>query len=354
MNRLILLFLLLSLKAFAQKPYSEVYYPFIDKAEAAIVDGNYKEASNYYQSAFSGVRYALARDVFNAAACKIVLNDFDSAKPYLLKLAAKGIPPELLQNEEAILRVSDKWEVFKPIYLQIYDNFTPTVSDEVSEALNKLKSASPTVIRSGSIIEIKADNPVYISGNTASLKSSSQYQIELEKVLDSTGGFYEHQSGMTDQDLLLDNLNTEVFNNPPQTIYFTSSGNAELKREKSQHLSTDKYIRQGIESGKWHRDIISQTLNIKLEDLGVYVTQISIEETCTNVKPGMYYKLNKKTFRENKRSDTEENIDLILKKAIFKHTDNIFKLSFSDRLLHQVLPSCQSAEKVLKEWTLFR
>jgi hypothetical protein len=354
LNRFIILFLLLTSEAFAQKPYSEVYYPFIDKAEAAIVNGDYKEAGTFYQSAFSGVKHALARDVFNAAACRIVLNDFDSAKPYLLKLAAKGIPPELLQNEEIILRVFDKWEVFKPIYLQIYDNYLPSLSNEVSEALNELKSASPKIIRSGSLIEIKADNPVYISENSGSVKSSSHYQVALEKLLDSTGGFYEHQSGITDQDLLLDNLNSEVFNNPAQTIYFSPSGNAELKSKESQHLDMDNYILQGIENGKWHRDIISQALNTNLEDLGVYVTQISIEETCTNLKSGMYYKLNKKTFRENKYSFTEESLDLILKKATFKHTDNIFKLSLTDRLLHQVLPSCETAEKVLKDWTLVK
>ena len=352
MNRYIIVFLLIFTNGFAQKPYSETYYPFINKAEVAIVQGEFREAHKHYHSAFVNVRYALARDLFNAAACKILLGDFDGAKPYFLKLAAKGIPPELLQNEEIILRISDKWDTFKPIYLQIYDNFTPTISEEVSEVLHKIKSASPTIIQSGSVIEIKADNPVYITRKGISLTSRSENQIQLEKLLDSTGGFHEHQSGMADPNLLLDNLNTKAFSNLAQTVHFISHGNAEIKPELVKHLNTTNYTHEGIEAGKWHRDIISQTLNMKPEDFGICITQISIEESCMDIKSGMYYKHNKKTFKENRQNYTEGEIDLILKKAIFKHTDNIFKLSPSTRFLHQVLPSCETAKKILSEWTL--
>ena len=69
----------------------------------AITKDDYQAAFSEYQSAFSAVKTPLARDIFNAVAYKFLLNDFEGAKPFLLKLAKKGIKAEDLEKQEIFM-----------------------------------------------------------------------------------------------------------------------------------------------------------------------------------------------------------------------------------------------------------
>jgi hypothetical protein len=346
------LFLFLLSSAIAQKPYSEVYYPSINLAEEAIIKSDYSLAHKHYSSAFSNVKNALARDLFNAAACKILLNDFDGAKPYLLKLAARGVPTRLLENEEVLLLAYEKWESFKPTYLQIYTLFTPTVNENIEEKVEKLKSLSPRTIRIGSLIEIKAsDAPIYISSDTSTLNYRLQLKHNLIQLLEQEGGYFENQSGISDQELILDNIHTEAFKFTPRLTNFKAFSNNHFSPILADE--TKKYLIDGIEKGKWHRDIISKTIHLQLEDTGVKVAKYSIEEKCHDVKSGIYFKTNPSVYNASRFSFTEKKIELPLQKAIFKHSDTYFKLS-NYPIIHQVLSTCSIAKNTLAEWTLVK
>ncbi|MCP9754835.1 hypothetical protein EGI26_06625, partial [Lacihabitans sp. CCS-44] len=90
-NLIIVCTLFITNQVFAQLDFRKEYYPVINRAEMAITKDDYQTAFTEYQTAFSAVKTPLARDIFNAVACKFLLNDFEGAKPLLLKLARKGI-----------------------------------------------------------------------------------------------------------------------------------------------------------------------------------------------------------------------------------------------------------------------
>lgn len=98
-KKLFSIFLLLLPGGHVTAQFSKIYYPHINRAELAITKERYTEASAAYREAFSNVKYPLAVDLYNATVCKILSDDFEGGKPFLLKLAAKGIPAEALDKE---------------------------------------------------------------------------------------------------------------------------------------------------------------------------------------------------------------------------------------------------------------
>ncbi len=123
MKKSLLLFFLVNFSLFAQENFLETYHPYRNKAEMAIVVGNYVEASAAYKTAFESVKNPLAKDIFNATVCKFLQNDFEGAKLYLLKLAKKGISVERLEAKDAfgMVNVKNEWQKFKNTYNQIHD-----------------------------------------------------------------------------------------------------------------------------------------------------------------------------------------------------------------------------------------
>ena len=123
MKKSLLLFFLVNFSLFAQENFLETYHPYRNKAEMAIVEGNYAKASAAYKTAFESVKNPLAKDIFNATVCKFLQNDFEGAKLYLLKLAKKGISAERLEAKDAfgMVNVKNEWQKFKNTYNQIHD-----------------------------------------------------------------------------------------------------------------------------------------------------------------------------------------------------------------------------------------
>lgn len=135
----IFLTLLFSTTLFAQIDFRKEYYPAINRAEMAITKDDYQTAFSEYQTAFSAVKTPLARDIFNAVACKFLLNDFEGAKPLLLKLAEKGVAVKVLEKKEVFgsLNIKEKWKTFEPIYDDVLKG---VLSEELSSIGQRIKA----------------------------------------------------------------------------------------------------------------------------------------------------------------------------------------------------------------------
>ena len=120
----ILLFFLLScfFSTNAQQDLRKSYYPLINKAELAISVGEYGAALTLYDEAFRNLSKPFPRDIYNAFACKLFLNDFDGGKIYLYKLAQNGIKSSSLESKEVfeIMGNQEKWFQFKPTYEEFF------------------------------------------------------------------------------------------------------------------------------------------------------------------------------------------------------------------------------------------
>jgi len=77
MKKSLLLFFFVNFSLFAQENFLETYHPYRNKAEMAIVEGNYAVATAAYKTAFESVKNPLAKDIFNATVCKFLQNDFE-------------------------------------------------------------------------------------------------------------------------------------------------------------------------------------------------------------------------------------------------------------------------------------
>jgi hypothetical protein len=76
------------------------YYQLTNKVELAICDGNLETALQHYKNAFN-LDCALANkiDLNNALVLNEKLNQWNSAKSYLIKLREKGVKYEFLENQ---------------------------------------------------------------------------------------------------------------------------------------------------------------------------------------------------------------------------------------------------------------
>ncbi len=131
--------LFLTTQVFAQVDFRTEYYPAVNRAEMAITKDDYQTAFTEYQTAFSAVKTPLARDIFNALACKFLLNDFEGAKPLLLKLAKKGIAVEVLDRKEVFssLNIKEKWILFKSVYNDVLKG---VLGEELSSIDQRIKA----------------------------------------------------------------------------------------------------------------------------------------------------------------------------------------------------------------------
>ncbi len=125
-----------SISLYAQENFLETYHPYRNKAEMAIVNSDYKTAAKYYTVAFTSVKNPLAKDVFNAMVCHLLLDDFVTAKKYLIKLAGKGILDELLFEMKIfdIYKYKSFFEKNRIIYKSIQEL---TLKDELASINEK-------------------------------------------------------------------------------------------------------------------------------------------------------------------------------------------------------------------------
>ncbi|QHT71140.1 hypothetical protein GXP67_33055 [Rhodocytophaga rosea] len=120
MRKAILLFILLFQVAILQAQevnFVEDYYPFIRKAEIAITQLSFGEASNYYKQAFKAVEQPFAIDYYNAALCAIQNKNYREATRYSGLLIDKGMDSRFF-NRQAFSSIK-KEKVWKKL-MQTY------------------------------------------------------------------------------------------------------------------------------------------------------------------------------------------------------------------------------------------
>lgn len=140
--RLFLVFLLLSFKIYSQSGLIKTYHPLINKAELAVCNNDLKLTDMLYKEAFTILKNPLAKDLYNAAACKLLLGDVEASKQYFLKLAKKGIPWEYLDFNNLMKDNSKSLAGFKNTYEMVLESTKPKskslVYNNLQEKLDSL------------------------------------------------------------------------------------------------------------------------------------------------------------------------------------------------------------------------
>ncbi len=100
----ILLSMALSHATVAQLPDSlEQYYSSVNQAELAIVDAQYVDALNFYETAFSTNSQPFKKDVYNRAVCEVLVVKFDRAYSDFENLLDYGYELDSLMGKEELL-----------------------------------------------------------------------------------------------------------------------------------------------------------------------------------------------------------------------------------------------------------
>lgn len=364
--KLLLLFLL-PIFAIGQKTFSEIYYPEINKAELAITNEKYKEAIQHYEVSFAAVKQPLALDLYNAAVCKIRLNNFDGAKPFLLKLATKGLPIDILEKETIFKNAGSAWERFKPIYIQIQNSFVSTVPEEIRNLTEEIRSAessfenqtfaafkkvSQEELQKYTLIRKDLQEINELDETQKAIQKILSIKLQLEQILDSTGGFSENEVGVSDEKLLITWLNSRINLYTDQIMYVDHDKKTinVIKMPDQEKFDQEKYILQGIENGKWHRDSIK---GIKSENKPnkYSIAEFTVEETCEETEFGFYLKSSTDENNDYSSHSFSESEELKLAKTLFNLKGNTdFKLSSPLVINRLFYASCESAKEELKAW----
>jgi len=106
--------LIFKFRALGQVDYTVFYYPFINRAELSIIDGNYQKALLSYDTAFVNVSKPFARDYVNALVCAIKTGDKKKGFRFCDSLIAKGVSEKFFLEYGSLrpLWESPEWENF--------------------------------------------------------------------------------------------------------------------------------------------------------------------------------------------------------------------------------------------------
>ncbi len=137
-----LIFLLVGIK-FTQAQeinYLKKYHPAINRAELAIVEGDYSRALQQYEQAFKEVSSGFMKDYFNAAVCATSLGDASQTYHYLLKVASKGISLDFVKDEIAFsaIQQDSAWRGFEKHYLSNKRGFEQKINRVLKKQLDSL------------------------------------------------------------------------------------------------------------------------------------------------------------------------------------------------------------------------
>lgn len=109
----------------AQVDFTKAYFPYVYRAEMAIVKGDYTSAVKSYDSAFFNVRKPFSKDYLNAAVAAIKAQQFKAAFRYCDSLIAKGVRKEFFTNFGSFrpLWESEEWSSFIGTFEVKYQKF---------------------------------------------------------------------------------------------------------------------------------------------------------------------------------------------------------------------------------------
>lgn len=234
------------------------------------------------------------------------------------------------------------------MYSQIQSTFERSLPDSVqtwaeewkeshTDSFMKLQS-----VRSGGSGESLPFNPY--ENITARMK--------LEQHLSATRGYSEEADGLVQGDYVLTPLNAVVFSRYLGTVLFRQKDTlllATLKKvlKYQPQMNGMTYLAEGIEAGKWHRDLYRKLLN-RAES--VSVAYVRTEEDCGDEFKG-YYLSGKPA---SPVYPFQEEAELILAKTIFHFTReaNDFKLGTEEITVNRKdFPSCRTAREEMQHWT---
>lgn len=387
----ILLTIVLTSPLFAQADFRKEYYPKINRAEMAITKDDYQAAFSEYQSAFSAVKTPLARDIFNAVACKFLLNDFEGAKPFLLKLAKKGISVSSLEEKEVFKfdNIKNQWNDYKFSYEQIQSMQNEEIAPDLLEKMSvfddkydslKAKKLAFYVDQSGKqgiliskdlrnkkvengLTPEQATSSEMISGNVSN-KLYTKAQIALvdfviengfvseEKMLVESSGFLRNHYAR--------NIDEYKFrmNFPSDGGYFTDfKPFSAISDEKKKEF--DHKILESVGQGKIHRDLALKLLFGYKTNNNLQFTKINIEniENCSlelkeKTYSLFYYKKTGHKLDDESQRTLEElqygDSNLIFEKAKYKILENsYFSMSSDAQMEETTVPNCEVAKQFI-------
>lgn len=333
----------------ASAQFSKIYYPHINRAELAITREHYSEASAAYREAFANVKYPLALDLYNATVCKILLHDFEGAKPFLLKLAAKGIPAGTLEKEDVFQKVHGQWEAFKPVYHQIQSTFESSLPDSVQAWAEEWQKSYVdnyyTRILTAHVG--KSRESVMLNPN-----ENITARMKLEQHLSTTGGYGEEDAGLVSGDYLLTPLNAILFSRYLGPVLLRQQDTLLLAAVAQTlkylpQINGMTYLLQGIEAGKWHRSLYKKLLS-RREPFSV--AYVRTEEDCGDEFSGYYIS----GHPVSGIHPFGEGADLISSKTIFHFSREAhdFKLGTEEITVNRKdFSSCRTAREEMQHWT---
>jgi hypothetical protein len=394
-NLFIFLTLLLTSPLFAQVDFRKEYYPAINRAEMAITKDDYQTAFSEYQTAFFAVKSPLARDIFNAVACKFLLNDFDGAKPLLLKLAKKGISVEVLEKQEVFMldNVKAQWNTYKFLYVQIQSMQQEQISADLVEIMAVLTSKSDSLrdnvvvisfdengnqkgMKSKDYKEGKFGNVLtkeeILQHNLKNSKTSNELYTYAQKVLVdyviSNGLISEEKMFIDDSDFFRNNfawflerfrirVNFRLEGGYSfETIPFSSIPEGKKKL-------FDSKIFEAVKKGEIHRDLALELLFGYKSDNKLLFTKINIEniENCSlelkeRTYSLFYYKKTGPILDDESQRTLEElrygDSELIFEKAKYKILKNsYFSMSSDAQMEETTVPNCEIAKQFIEKAT---
>ncbi len=392
-NLFIFLTLLFSTTLFGQVDFRKEYYPAVNRAEMAITKDDYQTAFSEYQTAFSAVKTPLARDIFNAVACKFLLNDFEGAKPLLLKLAKKGITVSSLEENEifSLDDIKNQWNIYKFSYEQIQGMQEETVAADLVEIMAVLRSKSDSLrdnvvvisydengnqkgMKSKDYKQGKFGNVLtkeeIIQHNLKNSKTSNELYTYAQKVLVdyviSNGLISEEKMFIDDSDFLRNNFAwfLERFR---ILVNFRLEGGYSFEKNpfstipEERKKTFDPSIFEAVKYGQIHRDLALKLLFGYKADNILRFTKINIEniENCSlelkeKTYSLFYYKKTGQKLDDESQRALEElrygDSNLIFEKAKYKILRNsYFSMSSDAQMEETTVPNCEIAKQFIEK-----
>ncbi len=139
----ILTLVLFSCESSGQLDYRISYHPYINQAELAIIDQNYRLAYENYERAFLSGQIGLGRDYQNATMCAIEVKEYDRAIEFLEKLVSKGIEKDFFERNRNLYKElqTHGFEEFLARFDELKQrSFDLTVNFEVMGELGELQN----------------------------------------------------------------------------------------------------------------------------------------------------------------------------------------------------------------------
>jgi hypothetical protein len=408
-NLFIFLTLLLTSPLFAQVDFRKEYYPAINRAEMAVTKDDYQTAFTEYQTAFLAVKSPLARDIFNAVACKFLLNDFEGAKPLLLKLAKKGISAEVLERKEVFnsLNIKEEWILFKSIYSDVLKG---TLGEELSSIDQRIKSNKDSLDYYLEIpfnyqrVDFGKGMQYYNFDKIDSLRlNDNEYKYALpfhlpeeveflkQSLKSKVDKFYLIRKELLLQKLRNEGLKDEFENVHPDSKLSASKFYVALEQEDYTMLrkpSNDsllkltpinnlndiekdeilKYMRLAVIEGELNPFLAFSKFcrreNLRSEFLEVFRMKVDDYKNCVQlekdigffiVKPKSMSDYELLQFQENYSQFGLDNLNNLKVKELYAKTKNSsFLFLYTGNIEERVVPNCEIAQKMLAGATIIQ